>query len=136
MPGCVEAGALSPGHPCVQSCPSQSNHTRVSKGSNTPPTFTQPHLRTTHSLQEGAAGHPQEAGGAGRHHGAAPVHLQVMPQVGLGGEAFVALLTGERLLLGVDAAVADELRGDPERFAAVGTLVAFGLSVDPSVVLE
>lgn len=64
------------------------------------------------------------------------MHLQVMPQVGLGGEAFVALLTGERLLLGVDAAVADELRGDTERFAAVGTLVAFGLSVDPSVVLE
>lgn len=42
--------------------------------------------------------------------GAAPVHLCVVPKVGLGGEAFVALLAGEGLLLGVDSPVADELR--------------------------
>lgn len=43
-----------------------------------------------------------------------PVHLHVVPQVGLGGEALVALLAGERLLLGVDATMADELGGHPE----------------------
>lgn len=64
------------------------------------------------------------------------MHLHVVPQVGLGGEALVTLLAGERFLLGVDAAVADELGGHPERLAAVGALVAFGLGVDPSVVLE
>ena len=64
------------------------------------------------------------------------MHLHVVPQVGLGREALVALLAGERLLLGVDAAVADERRGHPERLATVGALVAFGFSVDPSVVLE
>lgn len=64
------------------------------------------------------------------------MHLHVVPQVGPGREAFVALLAGERLLLGVDPAVADELGGHPERLAAVGALVAFGLSVDPAVVLE
>ena len=45
-------------------------------------------------------------------------------------------MAGERLLLGVDAAVADELRGHPEGLAAVGTLVALGLGVDAPVVLE
>lgn len=64
------------------------------------------------------------------------MHLHVVPQVGLGGEALVALLAGERLLLGVDAAVADELGGHPERLATVGALVPFWLGVDPSVVLE
>lgn len=64
------------------------------------------------------------------------MHLHVVPQVGLGGEAFVALLAGEWLLLGVDAAVADELGGHPEGLAAVGALVAFGLSMDAPVVLQ
>lgn len=64
------------------------------------------------------------------------MHLHVVPEVGLGREALVALLTGEGLLFGVDAAVADELRGNPECFAAVGALVTFGLGVDPSVVLQ
>lgn len=45
-------------------------------------------------------------------------------------------MAGEWLLLGVDAAVADELCGDPEGLATVWALVAFGLSVDPPVVLE
>ncbi len=64
------------------------------------------------------------------------MHLHVVPQVGLGGEALVTLLAGERLLLGVDAAVADELGGHPERLATVGALVALWLGVDPSVVFE
>lgn len=64
------------------------------------------------------------------------MHLHVVPQVGLGGETLVALLAGKRLLLGVDAAVADELGGDTEGLAAVGALIAFGLGVDPPVVLE
>lgn len=64
------------------------------------------------------------------------MHLHVVPQVGLGGEAFVTLLAGEGLLLGVDAAVADELRGHPEGFATVRALVAFGLGVDAPVILE
>lgn len=94
----------------------------------------------SHSLYEGAAGHTQEVGrthghGRGRRR-AAPVHLHVVPQVGLGGEALVTLLAGEWLLLGVDAAVADELCGHPERLAAVRALVAFRLGMDPSVVLE
>lgn len=64
------------------------------------------------------------------------MHLHVVPQVGPGREALVALLAGEGLLFGVDAAVADQLGGNPEGLAAVGALVAFGLSVDPPVVLE
>lgn len=64
------------------------------------------------------------------------MHLHVVPQVGLGGEALVALLAGERLLLGVDAAVTDELSGHPEGLPAVRALVAFGLSVDAPVVLQ
>lgn len=64
------------------------------------------------------------------------MHLHVVPQVGLGGKALIALLAGERLLLGVDAAVADELRGDPEGLAAVRALVAFGLCVNAPMVLE
>lgn len=59
----------------------------------------------------------------------------MVPQVGLGGEALVTLLAAERLLFGVDATVADELGGHPERFATIRTLVAFRLSVDPSVIL-
>ncbi|KAF7647823.1 hypothetical protein LDENG_00166040, partial [Lucifuga dentata] len=86
------------------------------------------------------AGHTQEVGrshGHGRRRrGAAPVHLHVVPQVGLGGEALVALLAGEGLLLGVDSAVADELGGHTEGLAAVRALVAFGFSVNPSVVLQ
>lgn len=64
------------------------------------------------------------------------MHLHVVPQVGLGGEALVALLAGEGLLLGVDPAVADELRGHPERLPAVRALVALGLGVNAPVVLE
>lgn len=64
------------------------------------------------------------------------MHLHVVPQVGLGREALVTLRAGERLLLGVDAAMTDELGGDTEGLATVRALVAFGLSVDPSVVLE
>lgn len=60
----------------------------------------------------------------------------MVPQVGLGGEALVAVLTGEGFLLGVDPPVADQLGGHPERLAAVGTLVAFGLGVDAPVVLQ
>lgn len=64
------------------------------------------------------------------------MHLHVVPQVGPGHKALVALLAGERLLLGVDAVVADERSGHPETLAAVRAPVAFGLCVDPSVVLE
>lgn len=64
------------------------------------------------------------------------MHLHVVPQVGLGRKALVALLAGERLLLGVDAAVADELGGHPEGLPTVGALVAFGLRVDAPVVLQ
>lgn len=64
------------------------------------------------------------------------MHLHVVSQVGLGGEALVALLAGEGLLLGVDPAVADELGGHPERLAAVRALITFGFGVNSSVVLE
>jgi len=64
------------------------------------------------------------------------VHLHVVPEVGPGGEALVALLAGEGLLLGVDPPVADELGGDAEGLAAVGALVALGLCVDAPVVLQ
>ena len=64
------------------------------------------------------------------------MHLHVVPQVGPGGEALVALLAGEGLLLGVDPPVADQLGGDAERLAAVGALVALGLRVDAPVVLQ
>lgn len=64
------------------------------------------------------------------------MHLHVVPQIGPGREALVTLLAGERLLFGVDAAVADERRGHPERLAAVGTAVPFGFGVDPAVVLQ
>lgn len=81
-------------------------------GSPPPPVWHNPPPSSL-SLYEWAAGHTQEVGrthghGRGRRR-AAPVHLHVVPQVGLGGEALVTLLAGERLLLGVDAAVADEL---------------------------
>ncbi len=65
-----------------------------------------------------------------------PVHLHVVPQVGPGREALVTLLAGERLLFGVDATVAGEGRGHPEGLPAVGAPVAFGLGVDPLVILE
>lgn len=83
-------------------------------------------------------GHAQVVGRghSGRWRGAAPVHLHVVPQVGLGGEALVAVLAAEGLLLGVDAAVADELCGHAERLPAVGALVPLGLCVDPAVVLQ
>ena len=64
------------------------------------------------------------------------MHLHVVPHVGPRREALVTLLAGERLLFGVDAAVADERRGHPEGLAAVRAAVAFGLGVDPAVVLE
>lgn len=95
---------------------------------------------STLSSYEGAAGHTQEVGrththGRGRR-GAAPMHLHVVPEVGLGGEALVALLAGEGLFLGVDAAVTDELGGNPEGFPTVRALVAFGLGVNAAVVLQ
>lgn len=64
------------------------------------------------------------------------MHLLVVAQVGLAGKALVALQAGERLLFGVDASVADELRGHAERLPALQTLVAFGLRVDAAVVLQ
>lgn len=67
---------------------------------------------------------------------AALVHLLMVAQVGLAGKALVALQAGERLLFGVDASVADELRGHAERLSALQTLVAFGLRVDAAVVLQ
>lgn len=60
----------------------------------------------------------------------------MVAQVGLAGKALVALQAGERLLFGVDASVADELRGHAERLSALQTLVAFGLRVDAAVVLQ
>ena len=54
------------------------------------------------------------------------VHLLMVPQVGLAGEALVAEQAGEGLLFGVDAAVADELGGHAERLAALQALVALG----------
>ena len=65
-----------------------------------------------------------------------PVHLHVVPQVGPGREALVAVLAGERLLLGVETPVAHERCGHTEGLAAVRTLVAFGLCVNTTVVLE
>lgn len=99
-----------------------------------------PSPKPYNSLYEGAAGHTQEVGrthghGRGRR-GAAPVHLHVVPQVGPGGEALVTLLAREGLLLGVDPPVADELGRDAEGLAAVGALVALGLRVDATVVLQ
>lgn len=60
----------------------------------------------------------------------------MVPQVGLAGKGFPAALAVERFLLGVDAAVADELRGDAERLATGQALVAPGLGVDAAVVLQ
>lgn len=60
----------------------------------------------------------------------------MVPKVGSGREAAVALRAGEGPLLGVDAAMAYELGRNPERLAAVGALVALGLCVNASVVLE
>lgn len=98
----------------------------------------------TSSEENCEAGWSERSGGDGKEgrrpasgqQRALPVHLHVVPQVGLGGEALVALLAGERLLLGVDAAVTDELSGHPEGLPAVRALVAFGLSVDAPVVLQ
>lgn len=64
------------------------------------------------------------------------MHLHVVAEVGPGGEASVAEAAAERLLLGVDAEVADERRGRPEGLPTVGAAVAFGLGVDAPVVLE
>lgn len=64
------------------------------------------------------------------------MHLHVVPQVGPGCEALVTLLAGEWLLLGMDAAVANKRRRHPEGFATVKAAVAFGLGVDPAVVLK
>lgn len=67
---------------------------------------------------------------------AAVVHLLVLLQVGLAGEAPVADRAGEWFLACVDAAVADELRGHAEGLAALLTLVTLGLRVDAPVVFK
>lgn len=64
------------------------------------------------------------------------MHLGMVPEVGPGGKAAVTLRAGKGPLLGVDAAVAHQLGGHPERLAAVGALVALGLGVDAPVVFE
>ena len=64
------------------------------------------------------------------------MHLLVVAEVRLAGETLVTLLAGEGLLLGVDAAMADELGGHTEGLATVWALITFGFGVDPSVVLE
>lgn len=64
------------------------------------------------------------------------MHLHMVPEVRLGGEALVTVLAGEGFLLGVDTTVADELRGHTEGLATVWTLVTFGLGVDPPMVLQ
>lgn len=64
------------------------------------------------------------------------VHLLVVPQVGLAGEALAAQQAGKGLLFGVDSPVTYELGGHAERLAALQTLVALGLRVDAAVVLE
>lgn len=60
----------------------------------------------------------------------------MVAQVGLAGKALVAQQAGERLLFGVDSSVTYELSGDTERLSALQALVALGLRVDASVVLE
>lgn len=64
------------------------------------------------------------------------VHLLMMPQVGLAGKALVAQKAGKGLLFGVDSSVAYELSGHAERLPALKTLVALGLRMNASVVLE
>lgn len=64
------------------------------------------------------------------------MQLHVVAQVGLAGEAFVALLAGEGFLLGVDAPVDYELGGHTEGLSALRALVALGLRMDAPVVLE
>lgn len=64
------------------------------------------------------------------------MHLLVVAQVGLAGEALVTLLAGKGLFLGVDAPVADELGGHTEGLSTVRALETFGLSVNTPVVLE
>lgn len=64
------------------------------------------------------------------------MHLLMVAQVGFAGEVLAAQLAGEGLLLGVDPAVTDELRGHPEGLSTLQALVAFGLRVDAAVVLE
>lgn len=64
------------------------------------------------------------------------VHLLMVPQVGLAGKALVAQQAGEGLLLSVDPSVAYELSGHAERLPTLQALVALGLCVNASVVLE
>lgn len=64
------------------------------------------------------------------------MQLLMVPQVGLAGKALVALQAGERLLFGVDPAVAYELSGHSESLATLQTLVALRLRVNAPVVLE
>lgn len=102
-----------------------------------------PHLQPTPSplcLYEGAAGHTQKVGPThgqvrGRRR-STPVHLHVMPEIGPGGEALVALRAGKWLLLGVDASVADELSGHSEGLPAIRALVTFRLGVNAPVVFQ
>lgn len=64
------------------------------------------------------------------------VHLLMVPQVGLAGKALVAQQAGKRLLFGVYPSVTYELSGHPERLPTLQALVALGLCVNPSVVLQ
>lgn len=60
----------------------------------------------------------------------------MVSQVGLAGKALVAQQAGERLLFGVDSSVTYELSGHAERLPTFQALVALGLRVNASVVLE
>lgn len=64
------------------------------------------------------------------------MQLLVVAQVGFTGEALITEKAGEGLLFGVNAPVADELRGHAEGLAAFHTLVALGLDVNAPVVLQ
>lgn len=60
----------------------------------------------------------------------------MVPQVGLAGKALVAQHAGEGLLFGVYPPVTYELSGHTERLSTLQALVALGLRMDASVVLE
>lgn len=59
-----------------------------------------------------------------------------MPQVGFAGKALVTQQTGKGLLFGVDPPVTYELGRHTECLPTLQALVALGLGVDSSVVLE
>lgn len=64
------------------------------------------------------------------------MHLLMVPEVRLARETFVAQEAREGLLFGVDAPVADKLGGDPEGFATLQALIAFGFCVNAPVILQ